>query len=158
MQNMVRCKIKGTGKKRKHQNEDEEIHSEADEEVSRPGFPLVTPSHEVRSMDPAQQDESKWDEESFDGMTCEIDDLFDGDLLFFEGSPFHFLDAETVSTPWTTAPPFPLLPLSGIESDKTLTTLKMRRSPSKQQSQYAPNSLLDLCLNYNGGTIMTTAV
>ena len=154
VQNMVRCKIKGTGKKRKleQQNDvDEEIiHDCSDDEWGDPAVPCETPSYDVRTTNPALQlqlqDSSEWesDKDCSDGGGDAL--LFDGDLLFFEGSPFHFLDADTVKneTLLAAAPQFPLHPVTIMESNPLAATLTICKSPSKQPSHYMPpTSLLD---------------
>lgn len=145
---MLRCKIKGTGKKRKllsdGDEDDKQIHvldtKVPDTTVSHE-FSLVTPIPcQLRQIPPdptelhLQDEKDDWEADKEHRDTAS---LLDGDLLFFEGSPFHFLDAETIPMPMPslmlTAPLFPF----SIEAD-TETTLSTK--PHKPQLPQSHNN------------------
>ena len=78
---------------------------------------------------------------SLDGISAT--NIEDGDLLFFEGSPFHFLEPETFEpSPTTTvaaAMPIPMLSLS-------CTPTKTRLAPRKRAAPVLSSDFSDFVL------------
>lgn len=134
---MVRCKIKGTGKKRNGPDASpppppqnvlpDHLHStdvdtECVQQHAHAAIPLVSPSYETATV----QLPEGWD--------CPDEALFDGDLVFFDGSPFHFLDPDQQQL--NRVPFFPLLPSAATthNEQQRSTTLTMRTSTSPRNT------------------------
>lgn len=121
VRNMVRCKVKGTGKKRME------------------GEPYSPSSVATRAIH--QSSESCNPEDSSQDESSDEDDVFshegtsarEGDLLFFEGSPFHFLEPSRFDSPTSVATAMPIPNLSSSDESMTKSRLVPRSSQNMSE-------------------------
>jgi hypothetical protein len=142
---MIRCKIKGTGKKRHDDDDDEdeeceEVHREK-KRLCRRDYAHQDPTIEPLNLftllpEDEKDDECEWKTESYATallsptdeaeewvplpLTLDVNPegaIEDGELAFFEGNPFHFLEPPTSLNPVPLPKPLPLevQPIDGGE-------------------------------------------
>jgi hypothetical protein len=96
---MVRCKIKGTGKKRSHYDDDDDDHdsnhgSGNGAQNSRDiQYEEIHPKCRKQAKNPITTSSDEFDCPALDSDDA-VSDHEDGDLLFFDGIPFHFLSPQ----------------------------------------------------------------
>ena len=151
LHHMIRCKIKGTGKKRCHDdNDDHEYNhdssSVAQKKNSTPAAYEDTTDNVERGVYPRHKDAKSGAEidSATLGSKDALSDLEDGDLLFFDGIPFHFLSHLDVASLKDTSGQAPNLDIDSLP----LTSLHPTFPPleSNVNSQQTED-VLETCLS-----------
>ena len=135
---MIRCKVKNIGARGGGGTKQQVKKGK----TMQPSMDAVSPEEEEGGLvcaipiSPTSQDDDDLHSvgSSAGGFDEQQPEVEDGDLLFFEGSPFHFLDSKAIITLDAAAPSKPFMPTSFDTEAKRLTP-RRATAPTTFESQ-----------------------